>query len=262
MRKSGYKILTIIYLAQELGLKTMARTVVLELLAFDNSQQRLARLLAARLIEVKKGRAQKDDLLSLSYLGKNKLLRRFPRLNFLKRNQIPDLTDTDKDPGSVSLGSAELTLVIFNVPESQRKRRDGLRYQLELLGFGRINRSLYLSPHLTVRESRQIWEAMSPRLVKDTTEGSILVLPIDRRTFSSLEDLPERVKAWWKLEAVAEEYERALAAWQVSQSRAKFLNHFISGLFLDPLLPSYLLGPDFPGRQVWPLAKKIILLTG
>lgn len=270
MRNDGYKILSIIYLSGYLGSKTINRDVVSDLGGRSDSDQALSRLLRLRLIESQKSLARKDDLLSLTYLGRNKLLRRFPRLNFLPRIFLDPGSGAASAPVRRSLGegggqdpgSGKLTLVVFNIPESQRKWRDGLRYQLELLGFGRINRSLYLSPHLTVRESRQIWDSVRPSgSIYDSLEGLVLVLPIDGRIFKALEDLAERVGQWWNLEAPAEEYERALASWEAYQNGSKFLNHFVSGLFLDPLLPSGLSGPDFPGHKVWPIAKRLLTQT-
>jgi phenylacetic acid degradation operon negative regulatory protein len=49
-------------------------------------------------------------------------------------------------------------MVIFDIPEKMRYRRDGLRKKLDSLGFGMWQRSVYITPHDVLREVRDYLE--------------------------------------------------------------------------------------------------------
>lgn len=66
----------------------------------------------------------------LTNLGRKKIVRDFPILSFQNRKW-----------------DGRWRLVIFDISEKERKARDALRAKLKELGFGKWQKSVYISPH-------------------------------------------------------------------------------------------------------------------
>lgn len=73
---------------------------------------------------------KKDDLIKITGKGKRRLPRIKEKLNY----RLP-----------YWLGS--WTMLIFDIPETDKKKRDQLRYRLKKYNFGMIQSSIWISPH-------------------------------------------------------------------------------------------------------------------
>ncbi len=251
---TNYKILACLYLNRQWGGQGLNRETLVKLWGRP-SRAVIGRLLKSRSLHCKPS-SDRNEIINLNYLGENELLERFPLLGFLDVNGQRSNVSWASDPGSGVRPQGkirDLTLVIFNIPESQRASRDRLRYRLKSLGFGALSRSVYLTPHWSVKETKSLVEGLArPRLANGAV---VMGLPGD-----SLQEVEEPGIFWRdRLSFCSEEYERALAAWEVSKSASKFLNYFIAGLLADPLLPPPLQPKTALINECLPIAKDIIV---
>ena len=202
--------------------------------------------------------ASRDYGLQITYRGENDLLMRFPNLNFVKLEVGNEKLDNEIRSGNLdqtsnlslqnptshiplptsSKWNQKFTLVSFNIPEEKREVRDRLRYILGSLFFGRISRSLYISPYVSPREVSHIVQSLQGLILKGlkpvTTgldEASVFVFSVSLEDLTSAEGKPDGLRAstrrveesarevlprFWDLTKVADLYERALAFWETS----------------------------------------------
>lgn len=153
-------------------------------------------------------------------------------------------------------------IVIFDIEEEQRSIRDSFRLKLKELGFGQLQKSVWLTPFDFLQDFKEFIEAkeLSDKVAFIETKNLIVDNP---------KDLAERV---WKLNIINDQYERLyfkLNEWRDSTAkhlkkdndRDKNLNELkneaIRVLLKDPYLPKELLPPDWRGEQVKSLIKKL-----
>jgi phenylacetic acid degradation operon negative regulatory protein len=142
-------------------------------------------------------------------------------------------------------------IVVFDVPELQRRLRDRLRRSLRELGFGHLQDSVWVSPD-------------PPEYLRQQLNG---IYP-DARNLSFLEiRLPPGessarfVRALWDFERINQRYRdylqilRNRPRWYETAARVRWLraewrawNRAVS---LDPLLPAPLLPPGYLGGVAW-----------
>ena len=149
-------------------------------------------------------------------------------------------------------------LILFDVPESQRKLRDKLRFYLQNQGFGYLQNSVWISPD-PVAEQRAVL-ADGPVNV-----GSLILL--DARPAAG-ESTAEIVGGAWDWPGINERYDRcreilarrpprrldsALAAKAFQEWLRAEREAWLDAFSHDPLLPSVLLPDDYLGRQIWKL---------
>ncbi|GAB3693048.1 PaaX family transcriptional regulator C-terminal domain-containing protein [Nocardiopsis oceani] len=152
-------------------------------------------------------------------------------------------------------------LVVFSVPESERRRRHALRAQLTRLGFGTTASGVWIAPaHLT-----------------DQARGALRALELDAHaelfhaTYLDFRELSASVARWWDLPALQamyraflDEHEPVLTAWRRRAARAvadpeqraaAFADHLRAVdawrrmPFLDPGLPPELLPDRWAGSR-------------
>lgn len=176
--------------------------------------------------------------------GKDKIKKRFPLIYFQKKRW-------DK----------RWRLVIFDVKEIERHVRDGLRKKLKELGFGMVQRSVWLSPHDLLVDLRQFFEGkriMKNILLTETKEIGV-------------NDIKEFANKIWKLESINQKYLDIYGDLKkieiILDSRTKqkdafkgfksLYQSFIELIIHDPFLPEELLPDDWLYLPVLNLIRKI-----
>lgn len=148
-------------------------------------------------------------------------------------------------------------LVSFDIPEEEHKARRELRQELKKLGFGRMHRSVWISPHNVLRKVEELPARQKYREYIWIFEG---YLKEDER-FRELV-----YKTWPQLDKVNKEYERFIIKWEErirkilkNKSRREIaINNalkrlaqieFRKILYSDPKLPQRFLPEDWRGAE-------------
>jgi len=215
-----------------------------------------------RLVEVYEARGVAHQLVrnSLSRLKKDGYIRTLERSMYAITDQGMDfITTINRKPrlfGQVWDGSWHT--VMFEVPESDRKKRDAYRSDLLQLGFGPLFKSVYISP----------WDYSEEALRLATYHGIQARVRINRGTFVHNGPNAETVTALWPLEELNRTYKEkqewlhsrfqpslAAAREQAEDGGLSLFVHFLElgelmaelGLS-DPMLPNELLPHDWAGK--------------
>ena len=155
----------------------------------------------------------------------------------------------DRRPPSLADGWVQ---VVFTVPESERGKRHELRSRLARLGFGPVAPGVWLAPGRLAEEVREV-------LARRQLSGYV---DIFRSDYLGYADLPGRVRDWWDLADLAEQYGRFLARYRPVRRRLKtalpsageafaeyvrMLTVWRRLRYLDPGLPVEVLPAGWPG---------------
>ena len=148
------------------------------------------------------------------------------------------------------------TMVIYQVPESERTTRDQLRKQLAWLGFGQLSPSTWLSPHDLTQEAKNL--ALRYECAR-----------LDAFSCGSEDAAGARVLAsrCWDLDALGRDYQRFLSSYEHLDSegcsmlegkqalveRMRLIEGFRRFPFRDPELPYELQPDNWPGPAAWRL---------
>ena len=173
------------------------------------------RMLSSELIEkvIKNG----EPKFRLSSTGSKKLVRDFPLIKLQNKRW-------DK----------RWRILIFDIPEKIRWKRDVFRGKLKTLGFGMVQQSVWVSPHPFEDDVRDFIEAHNL--------DSFAYLFISEAGFVG--DLEEFVENVWKIEELNEKYWRLTKDFSESSKRGSdFTDVYFNLLLKDPFLPRELL-PD------------------
>jgi len=147
-------------------------------------------------------------------------------------------------------------LVSFDIPEEEHKARRELRQELKKLGFGRMHRSVWISPHSILEKVEKLPTFQKYREYIWTFEG---YLKEDKRFRELI------YKTWPQLDRVNKEYERFIIKWEERIRKAlknKSLKEpaisnafkhlarieFKKILYSDPKLPQRFLPEDWQGE--------------
>lgn len=156
-------------------------------------------------------------------------------------------------------------VVIFDIEEVNRGARDGLRKKLKELGFGMIQKSVFISPHNVIQDMLEFIENVGLKDVVYAFEASNL-------TTGDVRKLTSKV---WSLDTLSEKYREIIEKIEdshltIAHDRVKLLNDMHRGekiklirelrekyliiALRDPFLPKELLPLDWLGDK----AKKLI----
>ncbi|MFD3683380.1 PaaX family transcriptional regulator C-terminal domain-containing protein [Nocardiopsis sp. NPDC058631] len=150
-------------------------------------------------------------------------------------------------------------LVVFSVPESERRRRHALRAQLTRLGFGTTTAGVWIAPAHMTDQARSTLRDLG-------MDGYVELFHATHLDFS---DLTEAVASWWDLPALQsmyqeflDEHEPVLGAWRrgrgpdgPERGAAAFADHLRAVdawrrmPYLDPGLPPELLPRQWAGSR-------------
>lgn len=216
------------------------------------------------------------DFLEFVTGGKNSLRNSLYRL--LKTGQMEKIIKKNNQPyfRLTSLGSrrierlfpiSKLTssgwdkkwrVVIFDIPEKERKTRDFLRRKLVDLGFGELQKSVYISPLDVLRDLKEMLENYG-------LYGKVIVFEA-KDIFSS--DPKQVANLVWKLDELNLNYlhliERINSVGDLKEEERvrelKRINEDFFNLALkDPFLPRELLPDNWVGGKVRILLGKLII---
>lgn len=179
---------------------------------------------------VRKGQAY----VKLSLRGRNKLVQHFPLFKFQK-------TRWDR----------KWRIVFFDIEEENRRVRDLFRRKLYELGFGKLQKSVYISPLPIEEEMKEFIEALGLK-----EKVYLLVSP---RLLAG--DEKALVRKIWRLDEINREYERVLKRLRrekIGEKDKKEINSlYLEMLAVDPFLPTELLPKDWLGAKVGREIKKL-----
>lgn len=134
-------------------------------------------------------------------------------------------------------------MVAYDIEEKRKDVRDGLRRKLEELGFGMLQRSLWMTPHDVTQPLREFLE--SEQLVPE-----VYVLEA-KRLFTGDDLLLAR--QIWPLDELNVIYEdwlgRAKKVGKSKNKRGELKEEFLEILKTDPCLPKELLPEDWVGER-------------
>lgn len=143
------------------------------------------------------------------------------------------------------------TVVIFDIPEQTRWIRDRLRFDLEDLGFGGLQKSVWISPFPIADDLREY-------LINSGLAGQALVMVGPWMLAGDERELARRA---FKLDTINERYRKLLVRWDTGKkgekAKKKFASRYLEILASDPLLPYRLLPHDWLGEETREIFKSI-----
>lgn len=184
----------------------------------------------------------------LTAQGSKKITRDFPLLSLQKRKW-----------------DGKWRVIIFDIEEVNRNARDGLRKKLKELGFGMIQKSVFISPHNVIGDMLEFIANVGLKDVVYTFEASNLATG----------DVKELANKVWKLDTFNEKYREIIERIEdehliIKHDRVQMLNaesgknkvglvkklreKYLIIALRDPFLPKELLPSDWLGDRV----KKVI----
>lgn len=135
-------------------------------------------------------------------------------------------------------------IVIFDIPEKQRVERDRLRRKLKELGFGMLQKSVWISPYHFETD-------MNEFIHSNKLNKYVSVLTAKKLWINNLKDFSRKI---WKLRKIKSSYLKILKNPGISFKKS--LNLYIETLIQDPLLPNELLPDDWPRKKVLSLISR------
>ena len=153
------------------------------------------------------------------------------------------------------------TMVIYQVPESERAVRDQLRKQLAWTGFGQLSPSTWLAPHDLWREAKEL-----------AFEYEIARMDILWCGSDDAEAARELAARCWDLDSLGRDYRNFLNTYahldnergnsskdgrQALVERTRITDDFRRFPFRDPELPHELQPEDWPGPAAFSLFSRV-----
>jgi len=140
-------------------------------------------------------------------------------------------------------------LVNFDIPEKLKRKRDILREYLRILGFGKLQNSIWISPYNFLGDIGKTIEE------QNLTPYVILSIS-DKVGQLTSKMLAEKV---WKISEIQEEYQKFIAEFKekINPSPLQVFFQYHSILQRDPRLPKELLPEDWPGEAAYELYSKL-----
>ena len=174
--------------------------------------------------------------LRLTNLGRKKIIRDVPILAFQRKKW-----------------DRKWRIVIFDIQEKQRKKRDALRVKLKELGFGQWQKSVYISPHDFGRDMREFLKSCG-------LLGKVFVLESNVSLLAEAKIIAE--KAWF-LSKLNKSYQKIFDDWEEKGERGgngfkkRLKARYLYLLAFDPCLPRELMPKDWAGERVRKLIEKL-----
>ena len=159
-------------------------------------------------------------------------------------------------------------IVMFDIAEIYKRKRDDLREKLKELGFGMLQESVFITPHDIIKDFSEYAESIGLRDSVDVLEASYI-----------LGDPRELAKRIWKLRELSKKYLEIFQEAQkmknshltIISGSAKQLNskmkeikdiremkaRYVKILLSDPFLPSVLLPKNYSRDQAGELIKEL-----
>ncbi|MBI4999582.1 hypothetical protein HZB97_02320 [Candidatus Gottesmanbacteria bacterium] len=148
--------------------------------------------------------------------------------------------------------------VIFDVPENQKATREKLRGKLKELGFGQLQKSVWITPYDFVQEMEEFLKASG------LSDDALLM----ESTYLGGEERRELARQVWKLDDLHGQYLDFLRKWQelvvkgneLLAKQEEWRQEYFALLAADPGLPRELLPSDWQAEAAkklfWDLEEK------
>lgn len=161
--------------------------------------------------------------LELTSKGQNNFKRKFPVFSLQKKKW-----------------DGNFMIVVFDIEEKERYKRDILRSKLKELGFGQLQESVWVSPYHFEEDFQEFIEA-------NNLQEFVYVLSAKTLMVTDYKKLVGKI---WNLDNLNEEYESILDSVEKREKDSRDLwDDYFTAVIKDPMLPKELL----PG--VWPREK-------
>lgn len=140
-------------------------------------------------------------------------------------------------------------IVLFDIEEENRGTRDLFRKKLKELGFGMLQKSVWITPHDILADFSEFLDSknLSDRVF--IFETTVLT--------GNQKELAKRV---WHLDKLIEEYLTIYQDFIKDNDRYlqlnKYREKFMSVLLRDPFLPKELLPTDYQREKLWQMLKR------
>ncbi|MBL7159573.1 hypothetical protein ISS85_03790 [Candidatus Microgenomates bacterium] len=173
--------------------------------------------------EIKEGQPH----LKLTSRGKSKLTEYFPLFKFQKKKW-----------------DQKWRVIFFDIEEKNRGLRDRFREKLCELGFGKLQKSVYISPFSIEREMREFINALG-------LKGKTYLLVSTKFITGDERGLAQKI---WDLDRINKEYRKILGRLEKKEIDKKELKKikslYLEALSIDPFLPIELLPEDWLREKV------------
>lgn len=141
-------------------------------------------------------------------------------------------------------------LVVFDVPEQNRMIRDAFRERLKTLGFGQLQRSVWISPYnflANVQDIIERYHLFSQAILSQT----------DKLGQEDSRSLANKV---WKLDRINDDYKEFISRYRNRSPKEvysfKVRIDYLHVLGRDPQLPQQLLPLDWTGEEAYKLYQR------
>ena len=175
--------------------------------------------------------------LKLTSLGKEKILNKIPFFKLRKKRW-----------------DGKWLMVVFDIPEKHSSTRRALREKLRELGFGMLQRSVWISPYNFSSLFQEFLENIG------LSEKVLVVGP----TKIGVKDEKALASKVFKLKKVDKEYKKLFEKWENKGEKGRrdlireIKTDYLEILASDPLLPESLLPKDWLGKRAAELIKRLV----
>lgn len=183
----------------------------------------VSKLLATNEIK-RKIDAKGQPFLELTSKGQEKFKRKFPILSLLKKKW-----------------DGNFMMVVFDIPEKEKGERDVLRLKLIELGFGMLQKSVWVSPYHFEDDFQEFIES-------NDLQKFVYVLSAKTLMVTDYKDLVDKI---WNLENLNGEYKNILDLVEKGEKDLKKLwDEYFAVATRDPMLPKELLPGNWLREKV------------
>lgn len=146
-------------------------------------------------------------------------------------------------------------VVVFDIPEKEKVVREALRRKLVELGFGMLQRSVWITPH-------DLFEILNDFLTTYGLASYALIIEGEKLGGEDDRQLARRV---WKLNKLSQGYLDFVKKWEevlksgerLNEEIENWRNEYFSLLEKDPGLPKELLPKDWPYKKACEIFEKL-----
>lgn len=148
-------------------------------------------------------------------------------------------------------------VAVFDIEEKQSRTRKALREKLRELGFGMLQRSVWISPYNFSSYLQEFLENIG-------LAGRVLLIGPTKILIKDQKKMAAKV---FGLKRLNKEYQRLVKRWEEGEGDQEKLareikSRYLEILTVDPLLPDELLPKDWWGKRAEELVKRLIKGAG
>lgn len=147
------------------------------------------------------------------------------------------------------------TVIVFDIRETERWIRDSFREQIVHLGCGKLQRSVYITPHKIDKELKEMINFQGLREIVRVFRAPLLFEEDEKALAARL----------WKIEKLNEQYQKIIDGWEENKSKScgevrqrlirELKTSYLNILSKDPILPKELLPNDWVGDKTHQLIR-------